>query len=232
MKKVRIVLAVFDAELKPFEIPAFRGAVVEKVGRDNLLFHNHLDSKEFLYKYPLIQYKSIQGKPGIMCIEEGSDEIHKFFEKKDWAIKIGERTIDMPIYRLSINQYNIQVWESQFTYLLRSWIGLNQDNYDRYNKLDSLSARIEMLEKLIIGNIISLAKGIKWDVDKVISVKILNLEKTKLVSYKKQRLLAFDMIIKTNVFLPNQIGLGKGVSHGFGTVKQLKTTYNEREKEQ
>jgi len=34
-------------------------------------------------------------------------------------------------------------------------------------------------------------------------------------------MLAFNIEFKTNVFLPNFIGLGKGVSIGFGTIKQI-----------
>ena len=81
MKKIRLLSITFDTEIKPYEIPAFRGAIIEKAGRESILFHNHLNEGAYLYKYPLIQYKMIGSKPCIMCIEHGVDEIHKFFEK-------------------------------------------------------------------------------------------------------------------------------------------------------
>ena len=50
-KRIRLLTVVFGAEIKGYEIPAFRSAVIEKAGRENVLFQNHLNSKGFLYKY-------------------------------------------------------------------------------------------------------------------------------------------------------------------------------------
>jgi len=85
-KKIRVLSVLFDTELRASEIPAFRGAMVEKVGKKEILFHNHLPDG-FRYRYPLIQYKTLGRKPAIICIEEGVDQIHKYFEKTDWSIK-------------------------------------------------------------------------------------------------------------------------------------------------
>ena len=41
-------------------------------------------------------------------------------------------------------------------------------------------------------------------------------------SFKRQKLMAFNVEFSTNAFLPSFIGLGKGVSHGFGIVFQNK----------
>jgi hypothetical protein len=43
MKTIRILTVIFDTEIFPFETPAFRAAIIEKVGRENILFNNHLD---------------------------------------------------------------------------------------------------------------------------------------------------------------------------------------------
>lgn len=60
MKKIRTLTIIFEGEIKSYEIPAFRGAVIDKVGQENIIFHNHLNDNEFIYKYPLIQYKQIK----------------------------------------------------------------------------------------------------------------------------------------------------------------------------
>ena len=56
MEKLKFLRVQFDTEIAPYEIPAFRGAIASKVGRDSVLYHNHLDDKTFRYGYPLIQY--------------------------------------------------------------------------------------------------------------------------------------------------------------------------------
>ena len=225
-KRIRILTVIFDSEIRPFEIPALRGAMIDKVGKENLVFHNHLKNNSYLYRYPLVQYKQIMGKPALVCIEYGVDEIHKFFEKPDWSIKIGDRWLDMKIYKLLLNQFNMQVWESSFYYHIRNWIALNQDNYKKYQQTESEKERIEFLERTLIANIISFAKGIEWDIEKEIRVAITSQITIRPVSLKGKKILGFNTDFKTNVFLPNYIGLGKSVSLGFGMIKQINKKEN------
>ncbi|MBW6461413.1 MAG: hypothetical protein K0B08_12655 [Bacteroidales bacterium] len=152
-KKIRILTVIFDTEIAGHELPAFRGAIVEKAGKESILFHNHLDSKTFLYKYPLIQYKRFGRKPGIICIDYGVDEIHKYFENDSWDIKISDRWLNMKICRLNLNQFTLQVWDRQLPYSIRNWIALNQENYRKYLEINSMQEKLIFLEKTLIANI-------------------------------------------------------------------------------
>ena len=69
------------------------------------------------------------------------------------------------------------------------------------------------------ANIISFAKGIGWDVDQQIKVDITTIHNSRPVNFKRQKVMAFDLDFTMNVALPDYVGLGKGVSLGFGTVK-------------
>lgn len=100
MKKLKTLFVQFDNELLAHQIPAFRGAIIEKVGRENLLFHQHKNDTEVLYQYPLIQYKSIGHKPSIFCLGDGADEMHKLFQFKKWDINLSGRPYELKIHRL------------------------------------------------------------------------------------------------------------------------------------
>ncbi len=217
MKKIKVLTVVFEGKFKPHEIPSFRGAIVEKVGRDNILFHNHLKNG-YLYKYPLIQYKSISGSPAIVCIDDGVDEIHKYFQSKSWSIHINSRELEMKIHSLNLSQFTMQVWDKMFNYKIRNWIALNQINIGKYKQIEGLAERILFLEKTLIGNIISFAKGISWDVTQPIIIRIKNIEEPKPLKLKQSTLLGFNVEFSSNVIIPNYIGLGKGASKGFGVV--------------
>lgn len=220
MKKIKLLTVTFDTEIRDYEIPAFRGAVVDKVGRDNILFHNHLDDNKLLYKYPLIQYKTIGKKPSIQCIDLGVDEIHKFFEKNNWNLTISDRVLEMKLFRLDLNQFTMQVWDKTFNYSIRNWIALNKQNYETYLTLESLVDKVKLLEKILTANILAFAKGIEWTVDKPIVVKIKKLSETKDVKLKGRTVLGFNALFTSNVFIPKYIGLGKSASLGFGMVTQ------------
>lgn len=229
MKKIRLLTIIFDTEIAGHEIPAFRGAVIDKVGRENIIFHNHLDGKQFLYNYPLVQYKRLWKKPALICIDYGVDEIHKFFEKKDWALKISDRWLDMKIDKLQMNQFVMQVWDRTFDYNILNWIALNQENHKKFNELDSMTSKIEFLERTLKANILSFAKGIDWTVDKEIQLKIKDIYRNRAAKVKGSLLTGFDLEFSTNVFLPNYIGLGKSVSLGYGVVRQKRKKHEDDE---
>ncbi|HPE34643.1 MAG TPA: CRISPR-associated endonuclease Cas6 [Bacteroidales bacterium] len=223
MKKIRMLTVTFDTHLRGYEIPAFRGAVIQKVGMENVLFHNHLSGKTFLYKYPLVQYKAIGGKPSIICIEYGVDEIYKFFEKSDWSLKVSDRWLDMKISKLYLNQFVMQVWDKKWHYTITNWIALNQENYRKFAEIEALSEQIIFLERTLTANIISMAKGIEWDVDKPIQLTIKQINNSRLVKIKDNMVNAFTIDFTANVFLPDYIGLGKSVSLGYGVVRRKQT---------
>lgn len=222
MPKIRLLRIQFDTDIEAYEIPAFRGGVIAKAGNEHIIFHNHLNDREYLYGYPVIQYKRIGKNPAIVCIDYGVDEIHHLFNNQNLSIVIGQRPVNLVVKNLQMQQYNLQIWEKSFEYRLYNWLALNQENYEKYQAIQDDLLRIEFLENVLKANIISFAKGVKWDVDKPISLRIDEVLKSKIVPYKQQKLLAFDIRFRTNAFLPDFVGLGKGVSLGFGTVSQVK----------
>lgn len=183
----------------------------------DILFHNH-DGDNFRYSYPLIQYKRINGKAAIVCIGEGTDTIGTFFSNFSSDITIGEREISLEIESVKAEQTIVQIWEESFTYHLRKWIPLNQGNYATYRSLESLAEQYSMLEKILTGNILSLAKGLGIHFDKEIKVAISELETIRSASVKGIKMSTFDILFKSNVSFPDFIGLGQKVSIGFGTV--------------
>jgi hypothetical protein len=218
LKKIKYLTIQFNNEIEPWELPAFRGAVIAKAGNDHILFHNHLNDREFLYGYPVIQYKRIGKCPMLVCLDYGTDEVHHFFSSGNLSVKIGEREVKLEVGKLNMDQINLQVWEKTFNFRIRNWIALNQENYQKYAGIKDELSKTEFLEGILKANIISFAKGVKWDIDKQISLRIDKIVSEKQVPYKKIRLSGFDIEFRTNVFLPDFVGLGKGVSLGFGTV--------------
>lgn len=214
-------------KIASYELPAFRGAIIDKIGReDSLLFHNHLDDKKYSYRYPLVQYKTVGKRPTLLCLHEAVEEIHKFFGQRDWSIRISDRTLEMKIANLELNNFNMQVWDRNFDYSIHHWIALDQKAYADYQALAGMGERIAKLESILVGNMIAFAKGIGWTLppkeERPLNAKIISMEEPKWVSVKGNKVLAFDMHFKTNAFLPSFVGLGKHVSLGFGLVKAMR----------
>jgi hypothetical protein len=220
-KKLRTLLVKFENQLQPWKINAFRGAVIEKVGREHILFNHHIGDSSFLYQYPLIQYKSIGNQPAILCLGDGVDEIHKLFSKKDWTVSMHGKAFSLPIEKLHLDSITLNVSDKPLIYKTNVWLALNSKNYPVFRVLKTPSERIAFLEKILTANILSFAKGINWRIDCKVEVQITDVSKERGIQYKNVLLHAFDTVFKTNIFLPEFIGLGKGASHGYGMINSL-----------
>lgn len=219
MQKLKVLKIIFEGELESYEIPALRGAIAQKVGLDQVLFHNHLGNK-FRYSYPLIQYKRIAGRPALVCIGDGVEDIHHFFTQKDWAIEISGRSLPMQIENLEMNQFTMGVWDKLFHYKMNNWIALHQQAWAEFGELETEKEKITYLEKKLTGNILSFAKGIGWFIEERVHVKIKEILYMRGVRVKQVKLTGFGIRFACNVFLPHSIGLGKNVSIGYGSVSK------------
>ncbi|MBV4228153.1 hypothetical protein KSZ12_20295 [Parabacteroides distasonis] len=217
MRKIRILCVRFHNELQNNEIEMFRGAVLSKLPEASVLFHNHMNDN-FRYSYPLIQYKRLFGKAALVCLEEGTEAIGELFSAGDFCFRIGDRAVRMEIESICPQQVVVQPWESSFAYRMHRWLPFNEDNYRIYHRLEGLAERYDFLEKKLIGNILSFAKGLGIYFDTRLTCKILEVENPYWITYKGVRMMAFNVRFKTNVSLPDNIGLGKGVSLGNGTI--------------
>lgn len=227
---VQIFLVKFKNEISFHEIPLLRGAILGALGeKAELLFHNHVDETTFRYSYPLIQYKRIKKKAAVFCIDKGVETIGQFLALQDFEVSLGNRAVKLEIESILPKRALIQIWDSTFRYRVRKWLALNSENYQKYMELDECTARIAYLERMLIGNLLSFAKGIGLSLEKELVCKLISLEEPTLISAKGVKMMAFDAEFKSNLSLPDYMGIGKHVSLGFGTVVRVYNENNEKQ---
>ncbi len=222
MNKTRFLQIVFDKQLQAYDIPKLRAAIIEKTKRESNLFHNHLGDKTFIYRYPLIQYKIKDKKPCLICLKEATDDIHYLLREKDLSLTIGKNKYDFEIEDVRLRYVHIQTWNKDFRYNIHNYIALNQENYKVYKQLDSLLDKIKFIEDKLKSHIGIFVDEMEAFLPVELSVRILEIKNEKYIEYKGVFHLTFSIDFKTNLFIPDYIGLGKGSSVGFGIVKQIK----------
>lgn len=220
MHKTRVLVVRYENQIAQNEVPLFRGAVIGSMqGTANGLYHNHTDDS-VVYRYPKVQYKRINKSAAIVAVDEGADVIGQFLSSADACMSIGERKETFVVKDIRADQYLVQEWDSTFEYYLRKWLPLNSENYKEYVNIEVVSEKVFFLERILIGNIISFAKGIGVTLKPNIECKLTSMTAPRLQKYKGVKMMAFDVCFKTNVLLPDYIGIGKGVSLGFGIIKR------------
>lgn len=224
---IHTYLIKFKNQIRFNEIPLFRGAVINALPSDSsVLFHNHTQESGFVYRYPYIQYKRINGQAAIFCISDGIDAISEFFQNKPQTLNLGDNQITTDIESISPKQLLLQTWNQEFYYHLRKWVALNSENYKQYLEIESLTDRITFLERILIGNLLSFAKGLNVEITKEITCKIIQMDEPRMYRIKGVKIMGFDLEFKTNMYLPDFMGLGKHVSIGYGMVTNMKKENN------
>ena len=219
VKEIRTLTVLYHTKLKNYEIQLFRGAVLKSLGnKANVLYHNHTGEDTFRYAYPLIQYKRLNGEAAIVCVEEGADIIGQFLKETSEPLMLGDREVTFDVEKVIPEKTDVGVTEMPITYRLYQWLPLNSKNYEQYKKTEDLVDKIQILERVLAGNIISFLSGVGVYLDDKFDVHVTNITNQKLMTYKKVKLMAFDIEFKANLSLPSYVGIGKNASVGNGVL--------------
>ena len=187
---------------------------------DNPLLHHHLTNsnspKGFVYTYPKVQYKIIDGITIVLGIEEAK-EIVKTISNLYYLDLKGKKYI-VTDRKLIERNTTFGVTENMISYkFLTPWLALDEESYKRYKRRNDVE-RKRQLESILVGNIISMAKGLEYVITDKLTATV-NVHEIA-TSLKGTPMLCFLGTFSVNFEIPDYWGIGKSVSRGFGTVKR------------
>jgi hypothetical protein len=227
---VKILDLIFKTD-KPIEESAtqLRGYLGLRF-QNHVALHHHASSGQearLLYEYPKIQYYITRdlaillaiGKKNIALLKEIVMNVKKFY--------LGNNVYEIREINAHYREeeFGISNGKDMIRYAFQSpWLALNEDNYVKF-KTASISERRTLLEKILIGNILSMSKHLDYFVPSPINVAI-ELHPRK-VSFKNVDMVGFKGMFETNFHIPDYFGVGKAVSHGFGIVKKSNASHEE-----
>lgn len=219
-RRIRLAMVVFENILTSQELPKFRGAVIALTD-GHRLFHNHVNSG-YSYRYPRIQYKLFDGHPAILGIEEGADILRKTFAAgQGIRCRIGYRDKLMKVFSVGDWSEEIGISNDIHSYAIEDWLPLNERNFREYQEAEGIIERLSILQRVLVGNILSFAKGMDLYFSQDVKCTIQQIEANGPLSYKGIDMLGFSASFSSNVHLPQWIGLGKSASRNHGIIIHL-----------
>ena len=216
----------YHGKLRHGEEQMFRGAFLKMMGEDApLLFHNHIGGG-LRYSYPLIQYKVLDACPAIVGIGDVGKSLMEL--PKQCQLLIGDQPREYQLGKMSIEPYEPEISGEPKMYAITRYIPLNTANMEEFDSLPALTDRICFLENIINANFLAFFKGIDYHCSGEIHTAISSIDKRYDLYYKGVKFYGFDLRIITNVVIPDNVGLGKSSSVGFGIVRRIPipATYN------
>ena len=102
---------------------------------------------------------------------------------------------------------------------LTPWLALNQQNAKKFYDLKGKPERDAFMQKILTGNLNTLAKSIDYDLPAPLTCK-------SKVRFKRERIhqenvMVFLGTFGTNLSIPDYLGIGQSVSSGFGTIRRI-----------
>jgi len=176
------------------------------------------DGKAYAYFYPRVQYKVIRGGPIIAAVNEGCQLLWSLYDnldqlnavQPDWKI-VEKRLID----RKAPMGLTRDFVKYRF---LTPWLALPEEAFKKYLLMDE-EARQKMVIKSLEGHIRSIADSLGCPLDGELRIKM-NI-KANYIFQREIHVAGLFGSFLVNFEMPNFLGIGKSVSRGFGTIKQL-----------
>lgn len=188
--------------------------------KDDPIIHHHTDGDKLVYSYPKVQYSVVEGEPIVTGLQEGKGPVIDMLDCCD-RLKLGNNEYEVENWSLDVGSSEFGVCREQHYYSFATpWLALNSENYEKYKKMEDWKERKELLNSILVGNILSAAQGFNIVVERDVYVHTHIHE--DIVRFKGMKFKGFTGKFKANFKLPELIGLGKGVSRGFGKVIERK----------
>ena len=171
------------------------------------------------FSYPRVQVKILNEQIYIIGIKEGVEPVLSIPDKI--------KELDFGNITFAINDFKEETLKQQFALsgtvvrysFLTSWAALNYVTGKKYRSI-SFKRKSSYLNKLLGINLMFLAKEMGVSIDKGIYTK-LEIPNLHPKSIDDNKWKSFKGDFKTNIILPNYIGLGNGITRGYGTISRL-----------
>lgn len=216
--KLKILEMTFESTQEFTEdITCIRGFFATKFN-DLIPLHNH-NTDKFIYEYPLVQYKLIEGKPLLIGINEGTEVLKEIFDKFE-KITLNHKDYEIIERTMKIKQQDFGLTKEFYFYeFVTPWLALSQKNNENYLLTQNNEEKAILLRKILTGNLLSMSKTLGYTVSGQIKCDI-DLVPAK-SRYKDYDLTSFCGRVIANFYIPDYLGIGKGVSKGYGTIRKI-----------
>jgi hypothetical protein len=152
--------------------------------------------------------------------ETGEEALARLTQQPDFREACRHFSSDGPSFLLAEQTTDTLLLHTDpiHTCRLHNYIALNEKNLADWQEHQSLPARAALLERCLTAHILKFCSAIRWQLPpKSLQVELLDFRSHTTRAFDNP-FLAFDVLFRTNITLPQGIGLGKAVSHGFGVV--------------
>lgn len=182
---------------------------------------NQHDGEKYIFRYPLIQCKMING-PMLVGINEGVETMKQIFDQFD-EIKLGNNKYKILQKNIYIDEHEFGISDKIHLYRFATpLMALDSGNFEKFYNLRNHKEVEEVLTKRINTYIVDhMSRELGYRVPRRLKTyfKLREITKSK---FEKIYMTTFYGDFRTDFNIPDYLSIGKARSIGFGTVIQLR----------
>lgn len=168
------------------------------------------------FLYPRVQVKILNEQIYIVGINEGVDSIKAIAQKMDF-LDFGNITFQVLDNEIEEHGNRFQPVSKLIRYrFVTPWVALNQTTGNRYRYLNNAD-RVNFLNRLLGQNIVFMAREMGMELEENIFTKV-TLSSLFPRQVDENNWGAFDGEFRANFVLPNYLGIGNGITRGYGAL--------------
>ena len=181
--------------------------------------HHRSDAAGFIHRYPVLQCKQVKGDLIVIGISQGAGCLSEI-TRDETLVGAGESTCLITDRDPAIRPEPFGMRESLSTFEFQTpWIALNQQYAKKFYDLKGKPHRDAFMQNLLSTTLHSLAKSLDYEIPEPIVCEAK-------VRFRRDRIGRENVMVflgkfRTNLDIPDCLGIGRSVSQGYGTIKHI-----------
>jgi len=212
-------LTISPANPLQFSLSEFRSVLTRECAERTAEAGPGTADRPVLSRYPPILCGQLKHEIRVTGICQGADFLDSL-ARGNAEILIGEDRchIDTRDEEVRTEPFGIADEEHEYEFLT-PWLALNQQNEKKFYLLQGKPARDAFMQRLLAAQLNTFAKSLEYAPERPIAC-------TAHVRFVRERIdrqtvMIFKGRFRTNLFIPQYLGIGQSVSQGFGWVQEI-----------
>jgi len=222
-----MILRMYTITLEPehplrFSVEELRSFLNKKLADYSALHKD--DSAGFIHRYPALQCKQVKGDLIVTGISQGADCLDQL-TRDEAVLGAGETICRITTRDPVIRSEPFGITDTVFLYEFQTpWLALNQQNAKKFYDLNGKPQRDAFMLKLLTAQLQTLAKSLDYEMTTPVTCEAK-------VRFKRERIERENVMVflgkfRTNLRIPDYLGIGQSVSQGYGTIKRITESHD------
>jgi hypothetical protein len=200
-----------------FSVGEIRSFLNKKITAYSAVHQNNTTG--FIHRYPVLQCKQLKRDLIAIGISQGAGCLCRIAHDET-ILGFGESTCRITASDPAIRAETFGIADTVFTYeFLTPWLALNQQHAKKFYDLKGKPQRDVFMQKLLTSQLTSLAKSLDYDmISQVCCEAKVRFRRERI---NRENVMVFVGKFRTNLCIPDYLGIGRSVTQGYGTIKRI-----------